>query len=71
MYVVYKYELFYDTTEKSPEAVVTGSCDLPCGCWKPNVGLLEVLLPAEFYFQPLELIFLEIESLPIYSPVAS
>jgi hypothetical protein len=26
---------------KSPEAAVTGGCELLCGCWELNLGLLE------------------------------
>ena len=39
----------------SPGSRVTGSCELPCGCWEWNLGLVEerpVLLTAEPSLQP-------------------
>ena len=45
---------------RSPEAGVTDSCGLPCGCWELNPGPLEVqsvLLPAEPSLQPCFVIF--------------
>ena len=40
---------------RSPGTGVTNSCELPCGCWDLNLGLLEeqpVLLTAEPSLQP-------------------
>jgi hypothetical protein len=41
--------------QKRASDLITGSCELPCGCWELNSGPLEeqsVLLPAEPSHQP-------------------
>jgi hypothetical protein len=44
----------------APGTGVTDSCELPCGCWEPNLSPLEeqpVLFPAESSLQTSERLF--------------
>ena len=39
---------------RAPGTAVSGFCELPCGCWEPNLGLLQeqpVLLTTKLFLQ--------------------
>lgn len=47
-----------------PLKLSQGNCELPCGCWKPNLGPLDVFLVAELFFSAPGAPFLVVQSLP-------